>query len=209
MRYAPLRQQFKFIYMRNIILRNIQGKKVLILVVICMMVYFSMIWITIPKVQSYAQGYKILDLMPTGYSLSYVHSLFDALGESGRAEYLCTQIPVDLIYPALFGISSCLLIAFLLSKLNKIHTAWFYSCYLPIIAAVFDYAENIGIITMLKHYPHIHTGTYIFTYICTLCKSWFTSVYVILLGVLIFWILLVNVSRYNHCNAKFSHRCKS
>ena len=62
---------------------------------------------------------KLLDMMPIGYNSEYINSLFETLGENGRRVYLYSQLPVDMIYPFLFGISYCLLIGYLLKKLNK------------------------------------------------------------------------------------------
>jgi hypothetical protein len=48
---------------------------------------------------------RLLDMMPTGYDFNYIVKLFSALDENGRKTYLTSQIPVDMIYPLLFGIS--------------------------------------------------------------------------------------------------------
>jgi hypothetical protein len=91
--------------MRNLIYRNLQGWKVLLLFILTGVIYLIMLTVTIPKVMSYSGGMRLLDMMPEGYSAAYVNSLLNTLGEKGRHAYLFTQIPVDLIYPFLFGIS--------------------------------------------------------------------------------------------------------
>jgi len=48
---------------------------------------------------------KLLDMLPTGYNQDYVSELFRTLGENGREIYLTNQIPVDMIYPLLFGLT--------------------------------------------------------------------------------------------------------
>ena len=67
---------------------------------------------------AFSNGMKLLDMMPTGYNSEYVYALFETLGVEGRFTYLYNQIPIDMIYPFLFGISYCLLIAYFLRKLN-------------------------------------------------------------------------------------------
>ena len=68
-----------------------------------------MLIITIPKTMAFSNGMKLLDMMPSGYDSEYITSLFEALGEDGRHAYLYSQLPVDMIYPLLFGISYCLI----------------------------------------------------------------------------------------------------
>ena len=62
---------------------------------------------------------KLLDMMPTGYDWNYVNELFNTLGENGRKIYLTKQIPMDMFYPLLFGLSYCLIFAYFLKKLEK------------------------------------------------------------------------------------------
>jgi len=135
---------------KNIIKRNLSGKKVFILFVLTNLVYAFMLIVTIPKTMTFSKGFKLLDMMPMGYDLEYINTLFDTLGEKGREVYLYNQIPVDMIYPFLFGICYCLLIAYFLEKLNKLNSSFFYLCLIPLIAGVADYLENFGIIIMLR-----------------------------------------------------------
>ncbi len=90
--------------MRNKIVNNLQGKKVLLFFILSNIVYAFMLLVTIPKVMSYSNELKILDMLPTGYDLKYINTLFEALGVEGRAVYLYSQLPVDFIYPFLFAV---------------------------------------------------------------------------------------------------------
>ena len=130
--------------------KNISGKKVLGLFILTNVVYLFMLSVTIPKTMKFSNGMKLLDMIPTGYDLNYVSELFSSLGEDGRRAYLTNQIPVDMIYPLLFGLSYCLLLGYFLKKLNKLNTPLLYLCLLPVIAGISDYFQNIGIITMLN-----------------------------------------------------------
>ncbi len=94
------------------------GKRVLIFVILANIVYVVMIIITIPLVVEFSGGMRLLDMMPTGYSLAYVHTLLETLGEEGRHNYLVKQIPLDMIYPLLFGIAYALLLAFLMNRIG-------------------------------------------------------------------------------------------
>jgi len=160
---------------------NISGKKVLGLFILTNAVYVFMLTVTIPKTMGFSKGMKLLDMMPTGYDLNYVSELFNSLGEMGRETYLTYQIPVDMFYPLLFGLTYCLLLGYFLKKINKLFTPFIYLCLLPIIAGIADYLENFGIITMLKSYPDLTEITVKTTNSFSVLKSISTSVFFIVL----------------------------
>ena len=160
---------------------SISGKKVLGLFILTNAVYAFMLTVTIPKTMGFSNGMKLLDMMPTGYDLNYVSELFNSLGEIGRGTYLTNQIPVDMIYPLLFGLTYCLLLAYFLKKLNKLNVPFTYLCLLPIIAGIADYFENFGIIAMLKSYPELTEIAVKTTSSFSVIKSISTSVFFIVL----------------------------
>jgi len=170
---------------RKIIDKNLTGKKVLWLFVLTNLVYVFMLIITIPKTMKYANGMKLLDMMPTGYDTAYIKSLFEALGEEGRQVYLYNQLPVDMIYPFLFGVSYCLLIGYFLKKINKLNSVFFYLCFLPVIVGVADYSENLGIISMLYSYPVLSQPIMDSTNIFSIIKSMTTTIYFISLIIIL------------------------
>lgn len=167
--------------MKKLINRNITGIKVLWFFILTNIVYAFMLIVTIPKTMVFSNGLKLLDMMPTGYDLEYINTLFDSLGKKGREVYLYNQIVVDMIYPFLFGISYSLLIAYFLKKLNKFNSSFFYLCFLPIIAGIADYVENIGVIIMINSYPDISQFSAIVTNIFTIIKSMTTAIYFVVL----------------------------
>jgi hypothetical protein len=179
--------------MKNLILKNISGKKVLLLFILANIVYATMLIITIPEVMHYSDGMKILDMMPTGYDTHYVNTLFNTLGKSGRDSYLYHQLPLDLMYPALFGISSCLVLAYFLNKLEKLNSPLFYLCLIPLFSGFFDYCENIGIINMLRDYPNISELQVQTTNFFSVLKSTFVTIYFI---ILIITLLAVAKNKY-------------
>ncbi|MCF6287667.1 MAG: hypothetical protein L3J53_00330 [Proteobacteria bacterium] len=179
--------------MRTIINRHLTGKKVLLLFVLTNFVYAFMLILTIPKTMVFSNGMQLLDMLPLGYDLEYIQKLFNTLGENGREIYLYNQIPVDMIYPFFFGISYCLLIAYFLKKFNKLNSAFFYLCFLPIIAGLADYLENFGIITMLNNYPNISQTSAITTNIFSIVKSMTTTVLFI---TLIITLLMLGIQLY-------------
>ena len=166
---------------KEIVSKHLTGKKVLWLFVLTNLIYALMLIVTIPKTMTFSNGMKLLDMMPTGYDSEYVNTLLDTLGVNGRTVYLYNQIPVDMIYPFLFGITYCLLIAYFLKKINKLNSTFFYLCFLPIIAGIADYLENFGIINMLINYPNLSQFSMDATCIFTIVKSMATTIYFIAL----------------------------
>lgn len=170
---------------RKIIDKNSTGKKVLFFFILTNLVYAIMLIITIPKTMTFSNGMKLLDMMPTGYHSEYINSLFEALGENGRQAYLYGQLPVDMIYPFLFGITYCLMFGYFLKKINKLSSALFYLCFLPVIAGIADYLENFGIITMLNNYPDLSQTSMNATNYFSIVKSMTTTVFFIALIIIL------------------------
>lgn len=176
--------------MRELIRKNITGRKVLMLFIITNLVYVFMLAVTLPAVARFSGGMDLLDMMPGGYSSDYVMTLFNNLGDVGRDIYLYRQIPADTVYPLLFAVSYMLLLGYVLNKLGKLNTWLFYLCFIPVFSGVFDYLENIGIILMLRSYPDISTGLIQITSIFSVCKSVSTTIFFVTLIVLLIILVL-------------------
>lgn len=188
----------------KILEKNLSGKKVLSLFILTNVVYLFMIIVTIPKTMRFSNGMKLLDMLPTGYNQNYINELFKTLGENGREIYLTNQIPVDMIYPLLFGLTYTLLLAYFLKKLNKLKFPYTYLCVLPIIAGIADYMENIGIITMLNSYPDLSETTVNTTNTFSVIKSTSTSIFFIALMVILI-ILGIKFLKRNKTSANNVH----
>jgi hypothetical protein len=176
--------------MKKLIKNNIQGKRVLILFIAVNIVYCFMLLVTIPKVMSYSGGMKLPDMLPTGYSAEYVNNLLNTLGEEGRNTYLFLQIPVDMVYPFLFGVSWCLVLAWFLNKLGKLNGSLIYLCLLPLLAGFFDYFENFGVIVILNRYPNNPDFLTQATSVFTILKSMLsTSYFITLIAVVVVFVI--------------------
>lgn len=88
------------------------------------------------------------DLRPTGYSQVDAAVLLEALGEAGRQFYLTRQIPLDTLYPALLALT---LVSTLRWRAVRFGPTLMTRMGVPlaILAATFDYLENLGIGLML------------------------------------------------------------
>ncbi|SDQ54763.1 hypothetical protein [Flagellimonas zhangzhouensis] len=157
------------------------GKIVLTLFILTNAIYLYMIMVTIPLTMNFSNGMQLLDMKPSGYDFNYVNELFKSLGENGRKTYLTKQIPVDMVYPFLFGSTYSLLMAFFFKKLQKLKPPYSYLCFVPVVAGIADYAENFGIISLLKNYPELLETSVVLTNTFTLIKSVSTSIFFIIL----------------------------
>lgn len=175
--------------MRKLIERHLSGKKVLVMLVLTNIIYVTMLAITIPRVMSFAGGMKILDMIPSGYSHDYVNTLLTTLGSEGRHAYLYNQLPLDAIYPFMCGTSYCLLLAYVLKKLNKLDGNLFYLSLIPLFSGFFDYCENIGIVNMLTTYPNNTVGLSKITSTFSVLKSSSTISYFTILIIAIMILL--------------------
>ena len=170
-----------FTKLKQLINSQATGKKVLLLFVITNCIYAYMLLVSIPKTLVFAPDFKLLDMMPLGYDLDFVNGLFNALGIEGMAVYLYHQLPIDFVYPLLFGLGYCLLMAYFLKKINKFNGVFFVLCLLPLLAGFADYCENINIIYMLNKYPSISQNSVDISSFCSVVKSMITTVYFVAL----------------------------
>src|SRR4051794_24667385 len=99
--------------------------------------------LSVPNMRELAAGAPLLD-MRLGYNSRAAYELLDVLGRAGRDSYLRLLWTIDLVLPAVFGLLLSLAI------LRGAFRAWRS---IPLLAAGFDYAENITITILLVRYP--------------------------------------------------------
>ena len=166
--------------------KHATGKLVVVLFVLTMTVYFTMLLYAIPSVIKLAPEMKLFDMSPTGYSSEYAFTLLESIGPDGRNTYLTVQLPLDFIYPGLSAVTYSLLLIWLFGKGFQSGSKIFYFAFVPIVAGVFDYLENVGIIAMINAFPNISDGLVEISSTFTLLKSGFTVVFFALLAVGVF-----------------------
>ncbi len=170
--------------------KHATGWKTLFLLIVTQLVYAFMILVTIPEVSSYANGLQLLDVMPFGYDLAYVETLFDKLGPEGRRAYKMQQLPVDMVYPILFGLSFSLLLAYVLKRTLPENSPLYLLCFLPFIVTTLDYLENFRILQLLNSYPSFSPDQISRLSQITVWKSILTvTVFLILIPAVIAWFL--------------------
>ncbi|MDO5081735.1 hypothetical protein [Buchananella hordeovulneris] len=117
-------------------------------------VYLTLLLITTPALQGFAPGHQLADLSPTGLSHAETVSLYEALGVEGRDYYQHIQLPVDMVYPALFMTSFGLLLAALTRYLGLPRPARLISL-IPVLAGLSDWGENVCTWLALRAYPEV------------------------------------------------------
>ena len=107
---------------------------------------------------------KLPDTMFFGYTMEYLYRLLRAYGTEGRAIYLGFQNK-DFVYPLVY---STLLVGLLLrSKLPKVLSFWIF---IPWLAAVLDYAENLIIRNQVLNFPDLNAEWISVASVCTVTK---------------------------------------
>ena len=157
------------------------GKVVLIIFILTNLVYGLILGYSIPLVLSFAPEAMLFDMSPTGYSYAQAMELLRSLGVEGRSAYLTVQIPIDLVYPAMFAASYALLITWVLKKFRSKESKLFSLAFIPMLAGIFDYLENFCIIAMLTVFPEVPESLVTSASIFTIAKSGFTTVFFVVL----------------------------
>ena len=152
------------------------GRLVLGLFVATQAVYLAMVLVTLPHLRGLAGGNDPFDLMPTGYDLPYAQYFLDAIGAEGRTYYLWRQIPLDLVYPALFGIGYGALWLWLVARAGLAPVLRFFALLAPLAGAA-DYLENGLIGLMLCRFPDLTSNLVSAANAATLLKSWTTIIF--------------------------------
>ncbi|MCL2697704.1 MAG: hypothetical protein FWE74_06455 [Oscillospiraceae bacterium] len=98
-------------------------------------------------------GANILDF-EFGYSEEEAYDMLTALGEEGREFYLTKIIPLDFPFPVTYMLFYAGWIALLLKHITQ-SKRFKYLLLIPVLAALSDWIENIGIIAMLRSYPDL------------------------------------------------------
>ncbi|MDB4836916.1 hypothetical protein OAH87_00415 [Marinomonas sp.] len=170
------------------------GKIVIFSLVLTNVVYAVMLGYTIPMLMEYSSGLPIFDMSPSGYSYEQASILLSNLGEDGRDFYFL-QLALDFVYPALFGMSYYFLIQWILYKSAIKNIMWQWVSLLPIVAAGFDYSENINIWIMLSSFPDLPELLVKVASKLTIAKSMLVLSYWVGLLVLILFVLARKFSR--------------
>lgn len=138
-----------------------------------------------------SSGSNILDF-EFGFNYGKAHKILAALGDEGRTFYLTKIMPLDFPFPFTYMLFYLGWIALLLKHLRP-RKQYKYLLFMPILAMLFDWVENIGIITMLLYYPNIPSWAVLLASIFGMLKTIFTIGSIAIIGIL--FILLIYSSK--------------
>jgi hypothetical protein len=140
--------------------------------------YVLMINVTLAHIEAVA-GQVPFDMRPFGYGSSEAATLLNALGVEGRNYYLSRQIPLDLLYPAMFAVT-LIATVFWFGKRMPNSSLVRLGINLAVGAVLFDYAENLGIVAMIRSWPDTSDALVFATSAATIAKSALTTLAVLL-----------------------------
>ena len=143
----------------------------------------------VAELKSITGGVGILD-MEVLYTPDQAYAFLAAMGEAGRAFDLTHIIPIDLFVPFFYALFLSTFITWLLHRWLPAGSLWHRLNLVPVIGAVFDYLENLGIIAMLLAWPARLPEIAQFTMASTLLKFSFSALAFLIVAVaLIGWIV--------------------
>ncbi|MFT5785360.1 MAG: hypothetical protein ACI9KK_000706 [Ascidiaceihabitans sp.] len=135
-------------------------------------IYMLMINVTLAHIEAIS-ALPPFDMRPFGYGPQGASQLLDALGEVGRDYYLTRQIPLDTLYPALLAATLVSIISWVGLRLpnSKLTRA---GITFSVGAALFDYAENLGVVVMILSWPALPNALVYATSAASISKACMT-----------------------------------
>lgn len=169
------------------------GKAALLFGVCGLIIYLVMVLGTLGHLADLATA-PPFDLRPAGYSHVDAVGLLKNLGETGRHYYLTRQIPLDTLYPALLALT---LISTLRWRVFRFGPTFLTRMggSLAILAAAFDYLENLGICLMLLTGPEPDRVLVQAASVATIAKSTLTSATILVVLATLAQVLFGRISR--------------
>ena len=113
--------------------------------------------------------------MKMGLSPAGVYQALDALGEQGRQAHRTLTVWLDTPFPAAYALFYTACIALFLRRAGRLGGKLSLLCALPWLAALFDWTENILVLTLLQSYPAQHMAAAGALGICTAVKFAFNG----------------------------------
>lgn len=146
-------------------------------------IYVLMISVSLAHIEA-VSGQVPFDMRPSGYGPTEAAALLDGLGVEGRGYYLSRQIALDTIYPAMLALTMVAAICWLGQRVPN-RTLVRYGIAFSVVAALFDYVENLGIIAMIWSWPEVSVPLVYAASAATILKSVSTTsavISVVLMG---------------------------
>lgn len=157
--------------------------------VLLVLIEVLFVFFIVPSVQLSSGGYGLIDSLLFASEQEYI-SLFNAYtSETRLLHYLSTSL--DMILPFVYGF----LIASVMIRYSNSTVLLKSGIILTLLAVIFDYAENIGILFSISHNQHINTSLIRYLQITTSLKFIFLGLNVVVLT----WMLITKIKKAIKC----------
>jgi hypothetical protein len=87
-----------------------------------------------------------------GFNPQRTLTMVQDYGDAARAYYARTEMTLDVLYPIVYTSLFCIILTLLFR--NKSYKPFKYANLLPFMVMIFDFSENISIVTLLKTFPN-------------------------------------------------------
>ncbi len=139
------------------------------------------------QLEAITGGAGILDMEFT-YTPEQAYAMLAALGDAGRAFYLTSVVPLDLVFPLAYTLFYAVAITWLLARWLPAESTWMRLNLVPLVTGAADYCENAGVIAMLLAYPAELYGVAAFTAVVSPIKFTFIALSMLIIpGALAGW----------------------
>lgn len=119
-----------------------------VLILAAVALYLVMAFWSFPLIAANAEGLEGFDLRFFGYTPDEARAFLSALSDEGRAHYLGIQHQIDLVYPAVLGLT--LVLGILRFGVRLPVVIRLLLVVIPLAAAGADYVENGLVVEMLR-----------------------------------------------------------
>ncbi|MEP1356312.1 MAG: hypothetical protein ABJX32_13655 [Tateyamaria sp.] len=141
-------------------------------------IYWLMMSVTLAHIEA-VSGHVPFDMRPAGYGPTQAVALLEALGVDGRDYYLSRQLVLDTLYPAMLALTMIATICWLGQRMPNSRLVRF-GIALSVGSALFDYVENLGIMTMIWSWPGVFVPLVYAASSATILKSVSTTLAVLM-----------------------------
>ena len=121
-----------------------------------LLVFLSFSALVLPRQASRAEqetGDTASPDMSFYYSAGDLYDMAEAYGESGRAAYVRARFTFDLVWPVVYALFLTTAVSWIYGRAFPPGSPWRLANLLPLLAALFDYLENVATSIVMLRYP--------------------------------------------------------
>ncbi len=141
-----------------------------IIVILSLLLFMSFIIIVLPMEAAKSEALGLVESIDTSffYTASDLYRIAENYGEQGRTFYIRQRFTFDLIWPLVYAQFILIASVYFYKKTKLLKASWLL--YVSLVAAGFDYLENIMTSTVMLRFPQVTPVIDDFAGISTLLK---------------------------------------